>query len=71
MTVGELVACCAVPRSIKSRAIMCGAAGASCPTCAKGPIGLLRFEHRLAGHVETDRDSISDPALGGLLTLKA
>ncbi len=29
------------------------------------------FEHRLAGHVETGRDSISDPAMGGLLTLKA
>jgi phospholipase C len=29
------------------------------------------FEHRLAGHVETGRDSFSDPALGGLITLKA
>jgi phospholipase C len=29
------------------------------------------FEYRLAGHVETGRDSISDPAMGGLLTLKA
>jgi len=29
------------------------------------------FECRLAGHVETGRDSISDPAMGGLLTLKA
>jgi phospholipase C len=29
------------------------------------------FEYRLAGHVETGRDSISDPALGGLLQLKA
>jgi phospholipase C len=29
------------------------------------------FEHRLAGHVETGRDSFSDPALGGLVTLKA
>jgi phospholipase C len=29
------------------------------------------FEHRLAGHIETGRDSISDPAMGGLLTLKA
>jgi len=29
------------------------------------------FEQRLAGHVETGRDSISDPAMGGLLTLKA
>jgi hypothetical protein len=23
------------------------------------------FEYRLAGHVETGRDSMSDPALGG------
>jgi phospholipase C len=30
-----------------------------------------RFERRLAGHVETGRDSISDPAMGGLVTLKA
>ena len=29
------------------------------------------FEYRLTGHVETGRDSISDPAMGGLLTLKA
>ena len=29
------------------------------------------FERRLTGHVETGRDSISDPAMGGLLTLKA
>lgn len=28
------------------------------------------FNYRLAGHVETGRDSISDPALGGLVTLK-
>ena len=28
------------------------------------------FEWRLAGHVETGRDSYSDPALGGLVTLK-
>jgi phospholipase C len=28
------------------------------------------FEWRLAGHVETGRDSFSDPALGGLVTLK-
>jgi phospholipase C len=28
------------------------------------------FEYRLAGHVETGRDSFSDPALGGLVTLK-
>lgn len=28
------------------------------------------FEYRLAGHVETGRDSYSDPALGGLVTLK-
>ena len=28
------------------------------------------FECRLAGHVETGRDSFSDPALGGLVTLK-
>jgi len=26
---------------------------------------------RLAGHVENGRDSISDPAMGGLVTLKA
>jgi phospholipase C len=29
------------------------------------------FEYRLAGHVESGRDSMSDPAMGGLLTLKA
>jgi phospholipase C len=29
------------------------------------------FEYRLAGHVETGRDSISDPAMGGLVKLKA
>jgi phospholipase C len=29
------------------------------------------FEYRLAGHVETGRDSYSDPAMGGLVTLKA
>jgi phospholipase C len=29
------------------------------------------FEYRLAGHVETGRDSSSDPAMGGLVTLKA
>jgi phospholipase C len=28
------------------------------------------FKYRLAGHVETGRDSYSDPALGGLVTLK-
>ena len=28
------------------------------------------FNYRLAGHVETGNDSISDPALGGLVTLK-
>src|SRR5215472_149730 len=28
------------------------------------------FKYRLAGHVETGKDSISDPALGGLVTLK-
>jgi phospholipase C len=28
------------------------------------------FKYRLAGHVETGNDSISDPALGGLVTLK-
>jgi phospholipase C len=28
------------------------------------------FKYRLAGHVETGRDSFSDPALGGLVTLK-
>ena len=29
------------------------------------------FEYRLAGHVETGTESFSDPALGGLVTLKA
>jgi phospholipase C len=29
------------------------------------------FNYRFAGHVETGRDSFSDPALGGLVTLKA
>lgn len=29
------------------------------------------FERRLAGHVETGHESFSDPALGGLVTLKA
>ncbi|HLG82621.1 MAG TPA: phospholipase C, phosphocholine-specific [Bradyrhizobium sp.] len=29
------------------------------------------LEYRLAGHVETGCDSMSDPAMGGLLTLKA
>jgi len=29
------------------------------------------FKYRLAGHVETGRDSFSDPALGGLVTLKS
>jgi phospholipase C len=28
------------------------------------------FAYRLAGHVETGRESFSDPALGGLVTLK-
>ena len=28
------------------------------------------FKYRLAGHVETGRDSFSDPAMGGLVTLK-
>jgi phospholipase C len=28
------------------------------------------FEYRFAGHIETGRDSISDPAMGGLVTLK-
>lgn len=28
------------------------------------------FEYQLAGHVETGQDSFSDPALGGLVTLK-
>jgi phospholipase C len=29
------------------------------------------FNYRLAGHVETGRDSFTDPALGGLVTLKS
>jgi phospholipase C len=29
------------------------------------------FQYRLTGHVETGRDSISDPAMGGLVTLQA
>jgi phospholipase C len=28
------------------------------------------FQYRLAGHVETGKDSFSDPAMGGLVTLK-
>jgi phospholipase C len=28
------------------------------------------FQYRLAGHVETGKDSFSDPALGGLVKLK-
>lgn len=32
--------------------------------------GDATFERRLAGHVETGNDSFSDPALGGLVTLK-
>jgi phospholipase C len=32
--------------------------------------GDTTFSYRLAGHVETGRDSFSDPALGGLVTLK-
>jgi phospholipase C len=28
------------------------------------------FQYRLAGHVETGADSFSDPAMGGLVTLK-
>ena len=32
--------------------------------------GDATFNYRLAGHVETGRDSISDPALGGVVTLK-
>jgi phospholipase C len=33
--------------------------------------GDTTFNYRLAGHVETGRDSFSDPALGGLVSLKA
>jgi hypothetical protein len=29
------------------------------------------FKYQLAGHVETGRDSYSDPAMGGLVTLKS
>jgi phospholipase C len=29
------------------------------------------FKYRLAGHVETGKDSFSDPAMGGLVTLKS
>jgi phospholipase C len=29
------------------------------------------FEYRFAGHIETGRDSMSDPAMGGLIKLKA
>ena len=32
--------------------------------------GDATLKYRLAGHVETGRDSISDPALGGVVTLK-
>jgi phospholipase C len=32
--------------------------------------GDVGFKYQLAGHVETGKDSISDPALGGLVTLK-
>jgi phospholipase C len=32
--------------------------------------GDQKFNYRLAGHVETGQDSISDPALGGLVKLK-
>jgi len=28
------------------------------------------FKYQLAGHVETGKDSISDPALGGLINLR-
>ncbi|MHB8817179.1 MAG: phospholipase domain-containing protein, partial [Steroidobacteraceae bacterium] len=28
------------------------------------------FKYRFAGHIETGRESISDPAMGGLVTLK-
>jgi hypothetical protein len=33
--------------------------------------GDATFKYRLAGHVETGKDSFSDPALGGLVSLKA
>ncbi len=32
--------------------------------------GDASFRYQLAGHVETGKESISDPALGGLVTLK-
>ena len=32
--------------------------------------GDASFNYRLAGHVENGKDSISDPAMGGLVTLK-
>jgi phospholipase C len=32
--------------------------------------GDATFKYRLAGHVETGKDSFSDPALGGLVTLQ-
>jgi hypothetical protein len=31
----------------------------------------VTYECRLAGHVETGDDSFSDPAMGGLVTLRA
>ena len=31
----------------------------------------LSFQYRLAGHVETGRNSLAEPAMGGLVTLKA
>ena len=33
-------------------------------------VGDPTFQYRLAGHVETGKDSISDPALGGVVSLK-
>jgi phospholipase C len=33
--------------------------------------GDASFNYRLAGHVETGEDSISDPVMGGLVTLKS
>jgi phospholipase C len=33
--------------------------------------GDASFRYQLAGHVETGKESISDPALGGLVTLKS
>jgi hypothetical protein len=32
--------------------------------------GDASFRYQLAGHVETGKESISDPALGGLVTLQ-